>query len=336
MGTMEEFDENKSIVRSFETVGAYAGRSLRLAYNLNTTSNWNGYFLRLNSGTLTKNISAYRQLSFWVKGEVGGVEHLKIELENEGAVGRKKAYLYVTDYLDGGITNGWKKVSIPLDAFANLDSKDNAKNLNFVFERSYADNGGLARTGVVFIDDVRFSDVSLGFVRIDHFGDNWGWGALGGNQGDVQDSGGLASHSYDATDFKFFSRSFKSTYNVNSGFSGHYFKIGGGLDGNAGVPCNFSRYHYIKFWIKAGTGNPKALKVELKSGVNSALIPVTGITTDWSQKVVSIDGGFESGTLNKAGIYEMVIIYEGWRISNASGSKTGTVWFDGFEFSETP
>ena len=60
-GVMEEVAGNKSITRSFEWAGGPTGTSLKLSYNLNTSSTWNGFFMNLNNDVaVTKNISGYR------------------------------------------------------------------------------------------------------------------------------------------------------------------------------------------------------------------------------------------------------------------------------------
>lgn len=354
-----------SISRSFEMLGAHSGsgRSLKLAYNFNTTTaTWSGYYLNLNNDALvTKNISAYRQLSFWVKGGTGGVEHLKIGLENTSsdAGGRNRATLYVNDYLDGGITNVWRQVVIPLDAFANLDSLANAKTLTFVFEKSYADNEGMSLTEkTVFVDGIRFSAVTLPVLRVDHFGDKLGANALGGNLGDLTtfDGGATASSSIvSTTTADPYPYSLKSNYNVNippdppkRDWSGHVLIFGGGntekiINGNLTPPgwipepINLSRYQTLRFYAKAvAGGNPVKFKIELLSGSsNSAVYEVAGITTNWAPYSITLASP-AGGTIDKTAINQMNIIYEKWRLGGAGGNLSGTVYFDKIEFSENP
>ncbi len=343
MGAMEEVDGDGSIQYSYSTTNPYggAGRSLRLAYDLNQSSSWNGFYLNLSFPTgATKNISGYKKLSFKIRGDsVGLEEHLKIGLENTGAVGRNRAYLYVADYLDGGVTNGWQSVEIPLDAFTNLDSKTNAKTLTFVFERAYANQCGLPLQSVVYVDDIRFSAASLGSVRIDHFGDNWGWGALGGNQGETKDDNfpvQTVSHSYELTPYAGAPRSYQSNYSVTDSWVGHYFLFGGGADGNVAIPSNMSAYNTLNFSLKAldAAHNPGVLKIELKSEGRLAVY-IVPVTTAWVAKSINLVSGMEAGgAIDKATLREMTIIYESWRIVGASGDKAGTVYFDDFSFAQ--
>jgi hypothetical protein len=327
MGAME--DGVNSIVRSFATLDAYSGsgRSLKLAYDFSTTTaTWNGYFLNLNNlSGVTKDISAYQQLNFWVRSEALTGTHLKIGLENTSGAGRNKASLYVNDYLDGGITNVWQKVTIPLDAFANLDLKTNVKTLTFVFERSYANTSGMSLAGAVFIDAVRFSSISAGALRVDHFGDKWGANSLGGNIGDLTTSTqAIASSSFDLITPDSFPYSFKSMYNVdflppNQDWSGHFFIFGGGSDGWTSVPVNLSAYSTLRFSAKAvAGGNPVRFKIEVLSGVNlKAEYVVDGISSSgWGPYSVTLSLP-AAGTIDKTKVKQMNFVYEKWRIDSA-------------------
>ena len=271
---------------------------------------------------------------------MGGVEHLKIGLENTSNTGRNRASLYVNDYLDGGITNGWQKVSIPLDAFANLDNRTNGKTLTFVFERSYADASGFSRAGAVYIDDVRFSNISLGTVRIDHFGDNWGWGALGGNTGDGG-LGGTANHSYTNAPgtYNVYPWAFQSGYSVPAvnNFSYNFIILGGGADGWTAVPCNFSAYRYFKFWARAASAgaNPVSFKIEIQSTGHTSpplQLIIGGLTTTYQLFEVDLNSSSVAPYIDKTAIKQIAIVYENFRVTN----KSGTVYFDDFEFSANP
>lgn len=341
MGPMQEVDGDGSMTRSFESVGAFAGESLKLTYDLTKASNWNGYFVLLHSDvTSSKNLSGYKQLSFWVKGAVGGVEHLKIGLENRSATARNTASLYVNDYLDGGITNAWQKVSIPLDAFANLDTKSNVRVLTFVFEKAYVNpaiHPALAQKATIYIDDIRFSAVSLGSVRIDHFGDNWGWGALGGNSGEGGEVGGTTSHSYSnaAGTYSNFAWSFQSNYSVTlpTSYAYHFIILGGGSNGWTAVPINFSGYRYLKFSARARSAgeNPVSFKMELVSNGKKANLIIGGLTTTFQTFTTDLSL-IPSADLDRTTLQQINIVYENGRVTN----KTGVVFFDDFRLSETP
>lgn len=341
MGAMEQVDGDNSVSRSFETVGAYDGASLKLTYDLTQASEWNGYFINLNdSAIITKDISAYKQISFWVKGSAGNVEHLKIGLENTSAEStqRNRAAIYVNDYHpDGRVTNEWKKVSIPLAAFSGLNSFVTAKTLTFVFEKAYADpaiHPALAQTGSVWIDDVRFSTDVLPEVRVDYFGDNYGPNALGGQWGSMGVNGMDAEMSYvpaleGATPWTMLSE-----YNVNSAsWQGHYCLFGGGVTGWTAYPINLSNYQYLKFRVRARSDleNPKSFKIEFDSSVRRIKY-VDNVSSIF--QTITIDLGLIS--LDRTAVRQINIVYEKNRINSKGGNKLGAVYFDNIEFSNTP
>lgn len=347
MGVTEETASAGSINHSYVTAGAYGGKSLALTYDLTKASNWNGFYLMLNNEfSITKNISAYKHLSFWVKGAVGGKEHLKIGLENTSAnsTNRNRAAIYVNDYLDGGITTGWKKVSIPLGAFSGLNSLATAKALSFVFEKDYVDparHPALAKTGTVYIDDVRFSTTELPVLRIDPFGDNWGLNALGGNWGNMKMDGhvdptmGFSSSIAGAVAW-----TLVSNYDVQTAGSwqGHYCLFGGGVSGWDVYPVSVSHYRYFKFSLKAksATENPESIKIELKSGNLIAPLVITGITPTFQTMSIDLNAAALQPFVDKTAFMQINIVYENTRIGAAGGDKKGTLYFDHFEFSTTP
>jgi hypothetical protein len=329
MGAMPD----TSITKTYDNTVFHGstGSSLKLAYDLNAAgSGWNGYWLKLTAmdGThdVAKDISSYKYLSFWVKGAVGGTEHMKIQIANKSTnAARKSAFMYVNDYLDGGITNAWQEVKIPLDGFANLDGVTNAIELDFVFEASYATAAGFSKTGTVYIDDVKFFTTSLGYVRVDHFGDTYGWSAVGGNSGSMNTS----TMAYDGTIYHNFKNSLKSTYDVTAtspGWCGHYFLLGGGSDGWTAEQCNFSAYTKLTMWVKANssTENPGKVKIEIANGTATASVYLSGITTSWAK--YSID--LSAAGVDKTKIKQFNIIYENSQATN----KVGTVNFDEVQF----
>jgi hypothetical protein len=341
MGAMEQVDGDGSIAHSFETVGAYEGTSLKLTYDLTQESEWNGYFINLNdSALITKNISSYQQISFWVKGSVGGVEHLKIGLENTSAeiTLRNRVAVYVNDYHpDGKITSEWKKVSIPMAAFSGLDTLATAKTLTFVFEKSYVDptlHPSLAQTGSVWIDDVRFSADALPEVRVDYFGDNLGLNALGGQWGSMGDAGVDAMISFAPAVAGSVPWTMLSEYNVNAvAWQGHYCLFGGGVTGWTAYPTNLSNYQYFKFRarVRSDTENPKTIKIEFDSTVRRVK-NFTGLTSTF--QTFSVD--LVALSVDRSAIRQINIVYEKSRVTSFSGNKIGAVYFDNFEFSNMP
>lgn len=138
------------------------GHSLKLNYNISATNSYSGYYSKLASVDL----SQYNAVSFYVKGDAAGV-FFKIQLTNNSATEywdpgngvnyyRNTASIYITDYLDGGVTTSWQKVKIPFDNFANLDGWGSMKELVIVFENFQSVANGSPIQGTVYIDDIIF------------------------------------------------------------------------------------------------------------------------------------------------------------------------------------
>ena len=150
------------------------GYSLKLNYNVTNPDSYSGYWAALNG----MDLSNYKYISFWVKGEVGG-EIFKVELKNNSA-SRNKAYVYLTDYLATGITTVWQKVLIPLRAFANLGDWTNMKEFCITFENSANE---LHPSGTVYVDDIIFGSLEENMLKLDGFNDKTLPNAFGGDTG---------------------------------------------------------------------------------------------------------------------------------------------------------
>ena len=121
------------------------GYSKQLTYNVSANDSEAGYWLGLNNRDLTN----YEDVSFLIKGAAGG-EILEVGLKDASPSALEKKLL-ITDYLPGGVTTGWKLVTIPLADFINVD-KGRIDNVSFTFLNSL----GTPATGTVYIDEVRF------------------------------------------------------------------------------------------------------------------------------------------------------------------------------------
>ncbi|MCX5666738.1 MAG: hypothetical protein NTY34_00265 [Candidatus Omnitrophica bacterium] len=287
------------------------GRSLKIEYNVNHVGSYAGYSSSMLGESLVSPIK-YTALSFYVKGASGTKPELfKIELKNKSTTQgtyttwdkrivkyyRNAASVYITDYLDGGVTTSWQKVTIPLHNFANLDGFSGMSELVIVFENSQSAANGSDTQGAIYIDNIMFENIDIPAVRIDHFGDKVGTCALGGNIG--TGTGGTApsagnDHSFsDGTGADYYTNDFypvknglKINYNVTPLASSAYTFImfGGGngakeKDGQGqytvdspengwiAIPHDFSEYNYLYLVVRgAPGGNPKQIKVELKQG----------------------------------------------------------------------
>lgn len=334
-----------SITHSFDPAifhGA-AGASLKLHYDLSVaTQGWNGFWLQLAPSGAPMDLSGFTHLVFYVRGGVGGVEPLKIQLANASAdAARKSAFIYVNDYLDGGIASTWREVRVPLRAFANLDSLANVKELDFVFESGYSARAPFVQVGDVYLDDIVFVNAPAPSepLRVDHFGDADDRNALGGRIG-IVGSTTSAGMSFSDIEFKGSSRSLKVLYDVTGAvgtdYAGYTFPFGGGADGYQSVPVDVSSHRYLRFWAKAGAeGNPKAFLVGFQSDAPAVNIgeTVSGLTTAWQQFSIDMDS-FLPAQFSKASFKRLQFMFERARVSAGAGNLQGSVYFDQIEISD--
>lgn len=325
------------LTMSYDSANAYNGSAYALAldYSVANTDEWSGLLIPFASGFDPVNISMYEYLSFWIKGSVANTP-IKIGLENTSTGDRNRATMFVDDYLDGGVTTSYQEVRIPLDAFANLDDFTNAKVISLVFENSYATANGAPTTGIVYLDDIGFGSTSLGYVRIDHFGDNFGQNAVGGNSGSMGGETATHTSSFDNTEFHNYSRSLRSEYNIGTAdWCGMWFILGGGADAYTAVPCDFSGYSNLTMWIKGNSAGetPAKIKIELNDTAGHvALIPDdtvegTAISTTWTKYTINLS---TFSGLNTAAIQQFNFVYD----SLVGANTSGVVFFDEIQLEE--
>ena len=342
---------------------AYSGYSLKLDYNVSALNSYAGYSSQMGGGSLVTP-TAYTAVSFWVKGAAGG-EFFKVELRNKGTTlyydsnnnanyYRNDSTVYITDYLDGGVTTAWQKVTIPLANFASLDDWSSMKEFVLVFENAQSTaNGSLAR-GTVYIDDIAFETNVVNTVRIAHFGEavatdtsgnKKGVCALGGNIGTAIGSGGIISYglSNETNSYNPYPYGLSLNYDVNSSgaWAATYLIFGGGIDPNPdlsqnksgwiAIPQDFSAYNYLSLMIrgKSSTENPKTIKIELVDSGGTKSYVIAGIITNWQTLKIPLSS---FPLLRKDSIKQMTFVLEGWRIDAAVGNKVGTVLIDSVQF----
>ena len=301
---------------------------LKLDYDVLLQESYAGYWSLLEG----EDLSGYTSISFWVKGTAGG-EYFKVELKNNSTdTNRNRAAVYVTDYLDGGVTTGWQEVTIPFHNFVNLDGWNNMKELVFVFENYQSDTNGSPPQGTIYIDKISFGSSAVDQVRIDYFGDKLGTCALGGNIGDMHGPG--YTHSFTTSEYRSSPCSLESIYDVNpNSWGGQFIIFGGGENGWTEIPHDFSDYNYVIVWIKAksATENPKILKVEMVDRTSSPYPAVflRKISTDWQRYAIPLSA---FAGLYKNNISKMTFVYEDWRIDGDGGSRTGVLYMDDIQF----
>ena len=120
------------------------GYSLRVDYDVDSPRPaWNGVWFKLNN----LNFDPFNTLNIWLKGDKlkGYTTVFKIELKNSrGEVGK----YYVT-----GISNEWKKFSIPFEQFLGITDFSRMRELVFVFE----DRIATKKTGAIYVDNIYLS-----------------------------------------------------------------------------------------------------------------------------------------------------------------------------------
>jgi hypothetical protein len=131
-------------------------RSLKVDYVLTDPGFFAGVVTPLGTGP--KNIAGYLYLQFYVRGNQTG-QALRIELQNASSdAARRSSAVYLSDYTDGPLTTAWTWVRIPLNAFSNLDSLENATNIVFVLERDHAAANGAPASGTIWLDNISFGN----------------------------------------------------------------------------------------------------------------------------------------------------------------------------------
>lgn len=309
---------------------------LKLDYDVSASSeSYAGYFSQLGG----EDLSGYTSISFWVKGTVGGA-FFKVELKNNNTDdNRNHAAVYVTDYLDGGVTTSWQEVTIPFHNFVNLDNWNNMTELVFVFENYQSVTNGSPTQGTIYIDKISFGSSSVDEVRIDYFGDKLGTCALGGNMGDMQENDPPPmdfSYSFTTDVYRSSPCALESSYDVTSNsWGGQFIIFGGGADGWVEIPHDFSDYDYVSLYVKAKseTENPKVIKVEIVDRANLPFptVYIPNITTSWQRYLIPLSG-FANPGLDKSTIRKMTFVYEDWKIQKEEGNKQGVLYIDDLRF----
>lgn len=341
-GAWASKDPEASVGSSFVNID---GRdALQLDYDITNTGSYGGYYLKMAPFDAPKNLSNFKYLTFKIRSDVTG-DPLKIELKNaSGDSSRKQAKVYVTDYLDTGISDSWKEVKIPMDAFCNLDSFENITELVFAFEESYADIAGFNKTGTLYIDDVGFGETALSYVRIDHFGDTYGLNALGANTGGWNANGAEVTADIVVSEYNNYANGLKLEYDVSGAsdhYCGYYSIFGGGSDWSTGKPYDFSDYSKLTLWLKSGAGStPAVVKIELKDRTdpafptaeipNDTTTPAVLISTTWTKYTINLSSFSLSLDTTIIQQFTITLTYD----DCGPGNRIGTLYFDEIQFEE--
>lgn len=115
------------------------GYSFGLDYDVDSpNAAFNGFWMKLSDTDLP----SYGTLSFWVKGDAaeGYAKSFKIELKTPDGIG---------SYYINGVTDEWRKFSVPLDSF-NLPKFTGCQEFVIVFE----DKTAKKKEGIIYIDNI--------------------------------------------------------------------------------------------------------------------------------------------------------------------------------------
>ncbi|MBU1078283.1 MAG: hypothetical protein KKH98_13380, partial [Spirochaetes bacterium] len=115
---------------------------------------WCGYYTILKTGRKYLDVSSYKRLTFWVKGEKGD-ENFVVGLADRSFEKRDDSVKSesITKYLPSKkVTTRWQKASIPIkDFFLELSS---IYSLSICFESFLYPNN--ASKGTIYIDEMKF------------------------------------------------------------------------------------------------------------------------------------------------------------------------------------
>lgn len=338
-----------------------ADQSLKLTYNVTTANSYAGYFSHMGGGSL----AGYTAVSFYVRGESGG-EFFKVELKNTGTSKyldaregtnyyRNTASVYINDFLDGGVTTSWRKVTIPFKSFANLDGVSSMKELVFTFESSQSGTNGSPKQGAIYIDTIAFENISVPAVKIEAAGDKVLVDSLGGNMGVTPPERGSLSFAPLTDASHTCTNALKFNFDVSAvgSYAAAYFIFGGGYTDNTvekpdkggwiKVPQDFSAYNYITFWARgeSDTSNPTGFKVELHDftgiGTGEPFYVITPgasnhLTATWQKYSIPLSSfkDWDSTVLNKSVVAELTFTIEYW--NTPGGKEIGAMYIDDVQF----
>ncbi len=125
-----------------DALGNKEGSALQINYDVDSTNPaYNGVWMKLNG----QNASAYNALTFYVRGE--GLENytkrIKLELKDSTAT---------SQYMVAGITEKWKKITVPFERFRKIKDWSSLSELVIVFD----DRNSNPKQGTLLIDQIAF------------------------------------------------------------------------------------------------------------------------------------------------------------------------------------
>lgn len=285
-----------------------SGYSLSLKYDVSQQNSYTGYVSMLE----TVDLSEYQTLTFWIKGKQGG-ETLLVGIKDTSG---HESKLLVEHYLPPGVTQEWRKVTIPLTAFTKIQNWRAVENLNFCFESCIG-----SEHGEVYLDNIQF-ERTFGTILVDDFEGRNGMNLIGGSMRAFSNGNCTISVAYDTFNTFVDSTAYRISY---SGATGNLFTYSGWVTELNGL--DVSATGTISFYIKGSKGGETA-NLYLDDGTNRACVVIeqyVPITTSW-QKVTIPLAEFSNQGIDLTHLQELQIVFE-WE------DMCGTIWIDNIHFS---
>ncbi|MBN1587566.1 MAG: hypothetical protein JW937_09110, partial [Candidatus Omnitrophica bacterium] len=279
---------------------------------------------------LMVDLSNYRTMSFWIKGQKGG-EAFEIGLNDNISNKREDAVKLgsITRYLPEGVTAEWQEVKIPISDLFGLDVK-RVYSMTFMFEDTSA--------GAFWVDDLRFHESLLvdreteineqGYLALDDF--NYSYQNLLGRKANIYKKlpSVITMERVDAPRVGDWGKSLKLSYNKESlGWCGYYTLLNQ-IDGEF---YDLSMYKSATFMIKGEEGgemfelgmadrNWVNIGDSIKGGPIDKFLP-GGITTEWQEVEVPLEA-FKGIDFSQMGSF----------VLNFHKKSIGTVYIDNLRF----
>ena len=298
-----------------------SGAGLQLKYDVNAHDSFAGYWSNMqHDGAPARDFSDFYVLTFYVKGRQGG-ELFKVELSS-GPGGQSS--VYINDFLPGGVTTAWQKVTIPLDNFTRLPNMESVYQFVIVFENVASSNAGAPLEGTIYLDNIAVAKTEKEGVRLAWFGTPININSTGGEFGSLAGTGATSSESFAEDSSDGLPYALQLNYNVNASagsFAGVWSFI---------TSCrsrrNFSRYDSLSFWARGCDvhGTPGIIRIELKSGGSVVSQRNQSISTSWQEYHIPFShfSGF-NGTLD-----EIVFMFDRRMAQN----NIGRLYLDNIQF----
>lgn len=140
-------DDTQGTQMSFEAddaLGDPAGYGIRLDYDVDSPNPaYNGFWMKMNGA----DVSQYNTLTFYVKGDANAGYTKRVKIELKDMTNKPSPYIVT------GVTEQWKKISIPLEKFRRITDWKHMNEFVIVFD----DINSSPKTGTIFVDQITFS-----------------------------------------------------------------------------------------------------------------------------------------------------------------------------------